>query len=213
MVRDNIRTICIILYDLHAVYFILSNHQRNERERERFKTKEQFRSLDGIDDVMVDENLREGTKDETTHNARGEKRSRGAPVPLYISRPSSGRQVDSVHTLSILSTFFFTVRETPSTRAHTTWHRHLFMLTQYLLGRIGDSSVRSFVRLANLFRESSLSFPRLSLSSPKRREKRLTVLRETHPLLSRIKMRIGHATYYFLFAPLRYSGCTRRSFR
>lgn len=35
---------------------------------------------------------------------------------------------------------------------------HLFTLTQYLLGRIGESAVRSFARLASLFRDRLPSF-------------------------------------------------------
>lgn len=76
-------------------------------------------------------------KDERQADARGEKRSRGAPVLLYISRPSSGRQIDSVGS------------PLASRALARAYHvaSHLFTLTQYLLGRIGESA-RSLIRAA-----------------------------------------------------------------
>lgn len=88
--------------------------------------------------------------------ARGEKRSRGAPVLLYISRPSSGRQIDSV---GAPPSFSIAITEPSRARARA-YHvaSHLFTLTQYLLGRIGESAVRSFARPASLFRDCLPSF-------------------------------------------------------
>lgn len=74
---------------------------------------------------------------------------------------------------------------------------HLFTLTQYLLGRIGESAVRSFAQLASLFRDRLPSFSPLFDDDDVDGDGvagRYTG--ETHPLFFGIKTRTGHAPYF-----------------
>lgn len=142
----------------------LEPSRRDDRAREWFRTRERF-DRDGDGGGEEDEAKKnERREDERRAGARGEKRSRGAPVLLYISRPSSGRQIDSVGAPP-----FSPPRKREGLAAHRasirSWYHvasHLFTLTQYLLGRIGESAVRSFARPASLFRDRL----RLPLSRP-----------------------------------------------
>lgn len=127
---------------------------RRASERAGFKAKRSARAQERPrreDEVKEDEE----TNGEQSRTAEGRREDREAHLSLCTS---AVRHPGDRSTLSVRR------RSPPSPAARRAlaaeYHvaSHLFTLTQYLLGRIGESAVRSFAQLASLFRDRLPSF-------------------------------------------------------
>lgn len=117
----------------------LLSRRGEAKSRERFVAQERFRK----DEV----------KENETRRRTASRRSREEKIER--------RTCPSVHQPSVIRATDRLCRCSTASRAlERAYHvaSHLFTLTQYLLGRIGDSAVRSFARPASLFRERLPSF-------------------------------------------------------
>lgn len=96
VVRKRSNNICLRAFTCNlrtkSLAALSSESRRNERESAAFEAQERF----GCGKTKLRRTRDEKTNGEQTHGRGEERRSRGAPVLLYISRSSSRRQIDSV---------------------------------------------------------------------------------------------------------------------